>query len=389
MPQLVPTHVGVLIAACVSMWAVNCVYDLPSSLSEPLRSHLSLSEPRFAYLISLLFTVYSAPNMVLPFFSGPLTLHFGERQVWRMTAACLVLGQVICAFGIQTRQVWMLVLGRVVVGLGGEIIGVLSYDVVTRWYSDKRLSLALAMALGVPRLGAVANAAVLPALVQRYGVPAATWAFGLVPLSLTVLSALYMAPLLGEAAADPGSPFAAGASLAYVRHLSRAYWKLACICVTGYACMNSFGNSAQRFLAAWYFGGDQVAAGKSLSFSYFIAAAFVPFTGVILEMPWFSIPGCLMLSSGVMGVSHLALYLHVFGAVVPLFSLGTANALFGTAYWAGVARTLLVATRTSKPPSSPATPTDQSPLLFGSEELYQQPPIITAPTTMKTPSLTT
>jgi MFS family permease len=111
------------------------VYDLPASLSEPLRSHLSLDESQYAYLISLLYTVYSAPNTILPFFSGALTQRFGERQVWCTTGACLVVGQLACAFGVQLRQVWLIILGRVVIGLGAEIIGVLGYDVVTRWYS--------------------------------------------------------------------------------------------------------------------------------------------------------------------------------------------------------------------------------------------------------------
>lgn len=123
------------------------------------------------------------------------------------------------------------------------------------------------MALGVPRLGAVANAAVLPVLVGRFSLARATWAFSLVPLFLDILSALYMAPLLSDAAAHQGSPFAPRTSLASVKHLSRTYWKFACICVSGYACINSFRNSAQRFLAAWYFSGDQVAAGKSIRYS--------------------------------------------------------------------------------------------------------------------------
>lgn len=114
---------------------MRIVYDLPTSLSEPLRLHLSLSESQYAYLISLLFTIYSAPNTILPFFSGILTQLFGERQIWCATGACIVVGQLLFAFGVQVQQIWLIILGRVIIGLGGEIIGVLGYNVVTRWYS--------------------------------------------------------------------------------------------------------------------------------------------------------------------------------------------------------------------------------------------------------------
>lgn len=257
---------------------MRTVYDLPASLSEPLRSHLSLNESQYAYLLSLLFTVYSAPNTVLPFFSGVLTQRFGERQVWLATGACLVVGQLICAVGVQARQVALIILGRVVIGLGGEIIGVLGYNVVTRWYAyvwahsffsplvadlyyrDKRLSLALAIVIGVPRLSSVANSIVTPVLINRYGVPSTVWIVTTVPVIMTVLSAWYMTPLLPVAQKSS----LADVSLTSIKLLPSSYWQLSGICVLGYACINTFNNSAQRFLAAWLFDGDQVAAGRRL-----------------------------------------------------------------------------------------------------------------------------
>src|SRR5947208_1053583 len=77
------------------------------------------------------------------------------------------------------------------------------------------------------------------------------------------------------------------------------------------------------------------------SFAYLLSVVIVPICGVLLEMSWLSIPLSLVISSAVMALAHLALSLRMFGAVIPLLSLGTAYALFGTAFWAGVACSLL------------------------------------------------
>jgi hypothetical protein len=77
------------------------------------------------------------------------------------------------------------------------------------------------------------------------------------------------------------------------------------------------------------------------SFAYLLSVVSVPISGVLLEMSWLSIPLSLVISSTVMALAHLALSLRMFGAVIPLLSLGTAYALFGTAFWAGVACSLL------------------------------------------------
>lgn len=47
-------------------------YGLPATLSISLQSHLLLSDSQYTYLVSALYTAFSAPNMVLPFFSGCL-----------------------------------------------------------------------------------------------------------------------------------------------------------------------------------------------------------------------------------------------------------------------------------------------------------------------------
>ena len=48
---------------------------------------------------------------------------------------CIVAGQVIFVVALQAREMWALILGRGVYGLGGEVIGVLANAIVTRQFS--------------------------------------------------------------------------------------------------------------------------------------------------------------------------------------------------------------------------------------------------------------
>lgn len=97
-----------------------------------LSKHLSLFEPQYSYLVSTLYTVYAAPNTVLPFFSGPAVQRVGERAVLLMTMASVLLGQLVFALAVHTRCTLGLVMGRLLIGLGGEVLGVLGSEILTR-----------------------------------------------------------------------------------------------------------------------------------------------------------------------------------------------------------------------------------------------------------------
>lgn len=110
-------------------------YGLPATLSISLQSHLLLSDSQYTYLVSALYTAFSAPNMVLPFFSGCLVQRYGERRVLLAAATCVVTGQVMFAPAIEARQIWAIIFGRTLFGLGGEMMGVLANTITTRKFT--------------------------------------------------------------------------------------------------------------------------------------------------------------------------------------------------------------------------------------------------------------
>ncbi|KAL2870527.1 uncharacterized protein BJX67DRAFT_377883 [Aspergillus lucknowensis] len=80
------------------------VYDIPAPLSIPISEHLSFSDHQTAYLVSLLYTVYSAPSIVLPFLSGTAVQRFGERRLLLATLSTIAIGQLLFALAVQTKD---------------------------------------------------------------------------------------------------------------------------------------------------------------------------------------------------------------------------------------------------------------------------------------------
>lgn len=110
------------------------VYDLPASLSVPLQEYLALPGTQYAYLVSALYTAYAAPNTILPFFSGFAVDRAGEKLVLFGTLGTVLVGQVIFSVSVQLKSLPGMILGRIFIGLGGEIIGVLGSEITTRWF---------------------------------------------------------------------------------------------------------------------------------------------------------------------------------------------------------------------------------------------------------------
>ncbi|KAL5338960.1 major facilitator superfamily domain-containing protein [Aspergillus crustosus] len=358
-------HWSVLAAVGSISWGTYFIYDIPAALSTPLQEHLSLSDHRFAYLISLLYTVYAAPNTILPFFSSAAVQRFGERRLLIAIISSIVIGQLLFALAVHARFQLGMVVGRAFIGLGGEVVGVLGCEIITRWFQDRRLSLALALNLGAGRLGSVANTILIPRLIEPYGVVGVTWIATVLTLGVCVVSVISLFAVMSDdteiAAAGKEDEDTAG-SFPF-RAFPPVYWYLALICLLGYGCLNAFTNSAQRFLAARYYEGDQRAAGSAMSILFTLSGLLVPFFGFLLDsLHPIYLPRALVASNILLLFGHAVLYTDTTNnPLPPLCLLGAADALLTVAFWASVARCLLIL-------SSPQTHT---PLLKSKDPGYK------------------
>ena len=147
----------------------------------------------FEVWYNLLYSVYSVPNVFLPFAGGFLTDALGIRNCVLAFATLVTAGQALFAFGVALRLPSVALVGRVVFGVGGESLGVGVASLVSAWFQDQELALALALNLSFSRIGSAANDVLSP-LAAEQGLSSAAWLSVLV-CALSALSALALLAL--------------------------------------------------------------------------------------------------------------------------------------------------------------------------------------------------
>lgn len=85
----------VLFLACINLVGNYFCYDNPSVIEDEIQSDLGIDKPKW----SLLFTVYSAPNVVLPFLGGVFLDKIGVRFGLILFTALVTLGQAVFMYG--------------------------------------------------------------------------------------------------------------------------------------------------------------------------------------------------------------------------------------------------------------------------------------------------
>lgn len=85
----------------------------------------------------------------------------------------MVVGQALFAVGLQGRSSGWALVGRLLLGIGGESLGVAQARITAKWFMGNELALSTGVNLAVARLGSVANDLISPALAIRYSIPLA------------------------------------------------------------------------------------------------------------------------------------------------------------------------------------------------------------------------
>jgi MFS family permease len=109
-----------LLMACFFLLGSYYCYDIPGVIESALEKQFNITPTKW----SLFYTVYSIPNMILPFFGGLLLDFIGVRFGLILFTAINTLGQFIFYLGGARDSFWLSIAGRVVFGLGGESMAV-------------------------------------------------------------------------------------------------------------------------------------------------------------------------------------------------------------------------------------------------------------------------
>ncbi|KAI8836272.1 major facilitator superfamily domain-containing protein [Chytriomyces cf. hyalinus JEL632] len=165
----------ILALACMVMFGNYYAYDLPAALNKPLQMYLEEPDDAYQYQLNLLYSLYSLPNIVLPFFGGWMVDRFGTRRLMTFLSFLVCLGQLLFTLGVNGKRYALMHLGRIIFGLGGESLSVAQTRITTKWFKGKELAFALGINLSVSRLGTVLTDFLSPHLAISVSVPSAIW----------------------------------------------------------------------------------------------------------------------------------------------------------------------------------------------------------------------
>ena len=150
-----------LILANLLRFGRNYAYDNPQALQNVLtdpKGNFALSN--FNY--NLLYGVYSFPNIILPFMAGLIIDKLGSRLGILLFSFVIIIGQFFFFLGGIIASFPLMIVGRVIFGLGGETLVVTQNTVLAKWFGDKELAFALAMDIAVARIGGTLNTVLTP-----------------------------------------------------------------------------------------------------------------------------------------------------------------------------------------------------------------------------------
>jgi nitrate/nitrite transporter NarK len=147
-----------LALACLNCIGSYFCFDNPQSLQTIIIDQFGISSFQF----NLLYSVYAFPNIILPFVGGIIIDRLGVRVGIALFSFLLIIGQLVFTWGAASGDFTIMLIGRVIFGLGGECLNVAQSVVTTKWFMGKELALALGATLCVARLGSSLNSFFAP-----------------------------------------------------------------------------------------------------------------------------------------------------------------------------------------------------------------------------------
>lgn len=183
----------ILILACLMLVGSYYCFDIPAALKTQLDDYMgdpSDYEMRFG----LLYTLYAAPNVILPFFGGVFVDKLGVRLSLLVFCSLITLGQLLFCMGVTIKSWPLIFIGRLVFGFGGESFTVANSVLLAEWFKGRELAFAFGINLSVAKLGSVFNNMASPALTNSAGLLFALW-FGTILCGFSLLCVVATMPL--------------------------------------------------------------------------------------------------------------------------------------------------------------------------------------------------
>ena len=273
-----------LFFGCIFMMGNYFCYDIPGVAQTTFES----APYNFTALqVQLMYSLYSGPNTVLPLLGGLFVDKIGMRIGLFLFTMINTIGQFIYMIGGIRNDYIIMLIGRVVFGLGAESMGVAQSAIISQWFKGKELAFALGVHLTVARMASVIGGFIIPSLIDNDG--------GLVNKVMWVGSLLCVFCLISgvilcfiDRYAEQQDQQSAVISdtdkfkWSDLKEFTLPFWLVAISCVCVYSSIFPFIQASNTFLVEQY-GFDKNTAGQLYSIPYFMSAALAPILGFIID----------------------------------------------------------------------------------------------------------
>ncbi len=200
----------VLALMSLVMFANYYLYDCFSTLKGTLQTEIGASSTQWG----LVRNFYNVPNtfLFMALLGGIFLDRFGIRRVGLVFTSLCALGGILTAYGVSdvfrgggpgygmmssflpgiSPELKMMMLGRLLFGLGAETQIVMLNKVLAKWFMGKELAFAFGLNLGFARVGSALGMSFSPRIAEAAGFNSALWVGAVVMMSGLVLFIIYM-----------------------------------------------------------------------------------------------------------------------------------------------------------------------------------------------------
>jgi len=142
--------------------------DNPGALHDDFEEKFKGLYDDFEFRFNLLYSLYSLPNVVLPLITGVLMIKFGARIVYLFLSFIVVFGQIIFSLGSFQSSFNLMILGRMVFGIGAESLNITQYTMIYKWFHKNELAMPIGLTCSIAGLGRVLNDIISPIIVSVF-----------------------------------------------------------------------------------------------------------------------------------------------------------------------------------------------------------------------------
>ena len=193
--DLAPMRWFILVLVSALMFATYWFQDFYSGLKPLMESQLGISSSQFGTMIGLT-TIANMFGMIIV--GGIILDKWGIRLTAIIFGSVATLGGIISALGAAdvfssdpSTRLTIMIVGRIVFGVGLETTCVLITRTIVKWFMGYELALAMAINMGIGRLGSALGTAISPDIANKNVPTAVTFAATLIAIGV-ILYIIYL-----------------------------------------------------------------------------------------------------------------------------------------------------------------------------------------------------